>query len=246
MHASMALRALKRGKHVLVEKPLALEWAELGAIRDFFDHAADRGTPVLLTGFNRRFSPIGRRIKELIAQRTNPMILNYRLNAGHMPLDHWVHTTEGGGRNRGEACHIYDLFTFLTGGSAIAINAQALTPHTAYYGRTDNFVATIRFADGSVASLTYTALGSDQHPKEQLDIYVDGTVLVMEDYRRLQVAGAPARDYSIRTPDKGHRAELKSFARAVHGGGEWPIPLWEQIQATEVALRVEEQIRQIQ
>jgi len=243
LHAAMTIAALERGKHVLVEKPLALERADLDAIRGFYDALpVDGVAPVLLTGFNRRFSPFARNMKELVEARTNPMILNYRMNAGYIPLDHWVHTDEGGGRNRGEACHIYDLFTYLAGSRVVTVQAEALTPATGYYGRTDNFVATLRFVDGSVGTLTYSALGSKEYPKEQLEVYVDGSVLILEDYRRLRVAGARSRDTRTRITDKGHRDELEAFARAAREGGDWPIPLWHQLQATEIALRVEELI----
>ena len=112
LHARLVLEALRRGKHVLVEKPLALTAEELAEIEGFYRDAPDG--PILLTGFNRRFSPIGTRLAELVRDRTNPMILDYRMNAGYIALDDWVHGPEGGGRNLGEACHIYDLFTFLT------------------------------------------------------------------------------------------------------------------------------------
>jgi len=168
------------------------------------------------------------------------MIMNYRMNAGYIPLDHWVHTEEGGGRNRGEACHIYDLFTYLTDSRVSAVEAQALAPATGYYGRSDNFVATLRFADGSVATLTYTALGPRDYPKEQLEVFVDGKALALEDYRRLRVAGARRGGMSSRLPEKGHRHQLLAFARTVREGGEWPNPLWQQLQATDIALAVEE------
>jgi predicted dehydrogenase len=242
-HAAITLQALQRGKHVLVEKPLALQRADLNAIRTFYDVLPPDGVgPILLTGFNRRFSPFIKRIKELVEHRTNPMILNYRLNAGYIPLDHWVHTGEGGGRNRGEACHVYDLFTYLTESRVATVEAQAITPATGYYGRTDNFVATVRFADGSLGTLTYTALGSLDYPKEQLEVYVDGGVLVLEDYRRLKLVGLRSGDLTTHSADKGHRSELQAFARAVRVGGDWPITLWQQVQTTEIALSVEELI----
>ena len=106
------------------------------------------------------------------------------MNAGYIPLDHWVQTAEGGGRNRGEACHIYDLFTYLTGARVVDVQAAAIRPATGYYSATDNFVATIRFEDGSVATLTYTALGRSEHPKEQMEVFVDGKVIALDDYRR--------------------------------------------------------------
>ena len=244
LHASMCLQALQAGKHVLVEKPLALTQADLLAVEGFY-HSVAAGTtaPVLLTGFNRRFSPVAQRMKQIVAGRTNPMILNYRMNAGYIPLDSWVHTAEGGGRNMGEACHIYDLFTFLTGAKVVEVTAQAIKPASGYYSHTDNFVTNLRFDDGSVGSLTYTALGSKDYPKEKLDVYVDGKVLVMDDYLDLTVTGARQKGVSSRLQQKGHSEELKAFAQCIRQGGDWPIPLWEQIQATDISFQVEKFLR---
>lgn len=111
-HASQALAALKAGKHVLVEKPLSLTMEELDSITEFLE--SNKSTsPVLLTGYNRRFSPYALRLADILSKRSGPFILNYRMNAGYIPPENWVHGVDGGGRNVGEACHIYDLFTFL-------------------------------------------------------------------------------------------------------------------------------------
>lgn len=237
-HAGMVLKALSAGKHVLVEKPLAITQEELEQINAFY--AQGRGPqPILLTGFNRRFSPHARRIKELVSARTNPMVLSYRMNAGYIPLDHWVHTGEGGGRNIGEACHIYDLFTFLTGSKIASVTAQAITPKTGYYSATDNFVATLAFADGSVATLTYTAAGSRDYPKEQLEVFVDGMTIAMTDFKSLQVTGSKAAGLETKLQEKGQKEELVAFAEAIKTGGDWPISLWEQSQVTEIAMTVQ-------
>ncbi|MDZ4064218.1 MAG: Gfo/Idh/MocA family oxidoreductase [Coriobacteriia bacterium] len=237
-HARIALEALRAGKHVLLEKPLALDEDELLAIENFY--AQEEGPlPVLLTGFNRRFSQYAQRIAAGVAARSNPMIINYRMNAGYIPLDHWVHGPEGGGRNRGEACHIYDLFAFLTGAEVRDVQARAIVPATGYYAASDNFVATLSFADGSVATLTYTALGSTEHPKEQLEIFVDGVVVSLDDYRSLSVAGGKEKPLATRAADKGQKEELLAFARAIKGQAEWPIPLWQQLQATRISFLVE-------
>lgn len=237
-HGRLALEALTAGKHVLLEKPLALADDELRAIEDFYA----KGTgpkPVLLTGFNRRFSPYAQRIASRVAGRSNPMILNYRMNAGYIPIDHWVHGAEGGGRNRGEACHIYDLFTFLTGARVERVEAMAIRPKTGYYAASDNFVATLSFADGSVATLTYTALGATEYPKERLEVFVDGTVISLDDYRSLTIAAGKEKPLATRAADKGQKEELLAFAKAIKGKAEWPIPLWQQVQATRISFEVE-------
>ncbi|MWV43696.1 zinc-binding dehydrogenase [Paenibacillus sp. HJL G12] len=239
-HAAIILDALRAGKHVYVEKPLALTREELDEIQRFYDDIPEGGSsPVLMTGFNRRFSPYAAKIKEWVAQRSNPMILNYRMNAGYLPLDHWTQTEEGGGRNRGECCHIYDIFTYLTGSKVQRVRVSHLEPATKFYSRSDNFVATMEFADGSVATVTYTALGSKDYPKEQMDIYVDGKNIFLDDYRKLTMTGVKAKGLETKTSSKGQLEALERFAEAVQGRSEWPIPLWQQVQATEIALEVE-------
>ncbi|MFW2356831.1 bi-domain-containing oxidoreductase [Hydrogenophaga sp.] len=236
-HAALALDALRAGKHVLLEKPLALTEEELLGIETFYQDALGP-TPVLLTGFNRRFSPYAQHIAAAVRNRSNPMVLNYRMNAGYIPLDHWVHGPEGGGRNRGEACHIYDLFTFLTGSPMKSVQATALAPATAYYSASDNFVATIGFEDGSVASLTYTALGNAEFPKESMEVFVDGVVFSLNDYRALSVTGSRGKPLETRTSSKGQKEELQAFAAAIRGKSDWPIPLWQQLQATRIANQI--------
>jgi predicted dehydrogenase/threonine dehydrogenase-like Zn-dependent dehydrogenase len=240
LHARMTLEALRAGKHVLVEKPLCLSEAELEEVEAFFAQRNGTPGPVLLTGFNRRFSPHSRTVRELTRGRGNPMILNYRMNAGHIPLDHWVHGPEGGGRNVGEACHVYDLFGFLTDARVEGVAAVAVRPKTpGYYSPRDNFAATATFTDGSVATLTYTAMGSRDHPKEQMEVFCEGKAVVLDDYKKTTVRGAKAGGEMTHLPEKGHREELEAFARAVREGGEWPIPLWQQVQAMRMSFEVE-------
>lgn len=240
LHASLALAALRRGKHVLVEKPLALNRGELDGLRRFFaERSEDAVAPVLLTGFNRRFSPFVRRVSDLIGDRSNPLVLTYRMNAGYIPLDHWLHGPEGGGRNLGEACHIYDLFTCLTQSQISSVHGHSMRPATGYYSPSDNFVATLGFADGSLATLTYTAAGSREYPKEQMEVFVDGKVIALDDYRRLTVSGSKRDGLATPRAQKGQKEELQFLAQAILGEQDWPIPLWQQLQATDIALQVE-------
>lgn len=238
LHVEQTLQALRAGKHVLVEKPLGVDAAEMERIREFYAQAGD-GAPMLLTGFNRRFSPFGRRIAEIVRGRTAPMIINYRMNAGFLPPEHWLQAPTEGGRNVGEACHVYDLFTALVDAPVERVTAHAIAPRGGYYGPRDNFVATMTFADGSVATLTYTALGAKDYPKERMEVFVDGQVLSLDDYLTLTVAGSRAPGITLRRADKGQEAELRAFGEAIRDGGPWPIPLWQQLQAMEIAFAVE-------
>ena len=240
LHGSMVLKALEAGKDVFVEKPLTLDPADLDQLRVFYETQAN--PPVLMTGYNRRFSPATKRAREILQNRVAPMIVNYRMNAGYLPPDHWVHSPEGGGRNLGEACHIYDLFNFLTGSTVRAIQAASISPTGKQYFKNDNFVATISYEDGSVCTLTYTALGSKSHPKETMEIFCDGKVLSMIDYKSLTVAGSKLRGWKTLTQQKGHLEELEAAAGSLRNQSEWPISLDEQLEAARVAFEVERQI----
>ena len=239
LHGSMAVEALRAGKHVLVEKPLTIHAADLERIAAVYADASR--APVLMTGFNRRFSPAMRRAKELLAGRTTPLIVNYRMNAGFIPPESWVHGPEGGGRNLGEACHIYDLFNFLTDARVALVQASAVQPSGRQWHRNDNFVATVSYDDGSVCTLTYTAMGHRDHPKERMEIFADGKVLLLDDFLSLEIVGMRARGWSSPVADKGQLDELRALAAALKGG-PWPISLEQQLRATAIAFEVEKQL----
>ena len=241
LHAQMVLQALKAGKHVLVEKPLAINEDELSQIESFYKENTD--APLLLTGFNRRHSQYLQEINNHTSKRINPMIINYRMNAGYIPLDCWVHTEEGAGRNIGEACHIYDLFNYLTGARAVSVSAHSINPSNSYASSKDNFVATISYEDGSVANLIYTALGSKDVPKEQMDIYFDNKIISLTDYQKLTGHGVKINTIETKISEKGQLEEIEAFADAIKSGlAESPIPLWQQLQAMEISFAVEKQI----
>lgn len=241
LHGPMVLQALRAGKHVFVEKPLALHEEEIEEIERFY--AENPNGPLLMVGFNRRFSPAMQTIRSILANRTTPIIANYRMNAGYIPLDHWVHGPEGGGRNIGEACHIYDLFNSLTGTPHVeAVNAYSITPSSKQWARNDNFVATLKYADGSVCTLTYTALGHKSYPKEQMEVFADGRVLVMDDYKSVTVHGCKHKGWSSAAMQKGQLEELDALSATLLKGSSWPISLEEQLQTSRVSLQVEHQI----
>ncbi|PIK15121.1 Gfo/Idh/MocA family oxidoreductase [Halobacteriovorax sp. JY17] len=240
LHGKMALEALKSGKNVLLEKPLTIFEDEFREIKDYFSKREE--TPVLLTGYNRRFSPYVQKIRSLLKNRTNPMIINYKMNAGFLPKDHWtLSPEEGGGRNIGEACHIYDVFTFLTDSEFTSVTVQNICPKTEHYSSKDNFVATFKFKDGSVATLTYTAIGNKEFPKESMEVFCDGLVVSLNDYKKLEVSGNKLV-YSSPSPEKGQMEEIVAFATSINEGKEWPIPLWQQFQVTEMAFAVDREL----
>lgn len=237
LHGQMVLQALEAGKNVFVEKPLSINDEELERIEAFYK-GHDKSL-VLMTGFNRRFSPAIRRAKEILAKKTTPLIINYRMNAGYIPLDHWVHSEEGGGRNIGEACHIYDLFNYFTDAEVKSVHAASIMTGSRQWARNDNFVATVTYGDGSVCTLTYTALGDKSHSKERMDIYTDGKVISLDDYKSLTIAGGKHKEWNARVIQKGQLEELEALAGCLLRGGEWPIPFWQQVQATRISFEVE-------
>lgn len=241
LHAGMVMEALKAGKHVFVEKPLALNEEELTEIETYLSQASS--APLLMTGFNRRFAPAITEARKILAGRTSPMIINYRMNAGYIPSDHWVHGPQGGGRNIGEACHIYDLFNALTGSLPREVHAVSVVPTSDFWRRDDNFVATIRYDDGSVCTLTYTALGSKDYPKERAEIFVDGKVIALDDYKSLTVTGGKG-GWKGTVIEKGQLEELQALAGALTSGGAWPISIEEQLATTRVSLEVQRQLVQ--
>ena len=240
LHAEMVLAALRAGKHVLVEKPLAINPEELEKIEEFYQE--NPNAPALLTGFNRRHSRYMQEIVKHTNARKNPMIIHYTMNAGYIPLDHWVHTEEGAGRNIGEACHIYDVFNFLTGAKAVSVSASSIQPSDAYYSAKDNFVATIVYDDGSVANLIYTAEGSKDYPKETMEIFFDGKMITLDDYKSVKGYGVKISSIETKGSEKGQLEELEAFGKAIKEGHASPIPLWQQLQAMQIAFAVEEQI----
>ena len=197
--------------------------------------------PILLTGFNRRFSPALLEIKRLLRNRSTPLTINYRMNAGFIPGDHWVHGDEGGGRNIGEACHIYDVFQFLTSSRPTRVEAFSCKPNGRQFKLNDNFTAIISYEDGSVCSLTYTAMGHKDFSKEKMDVFFDGKVIHLDDYKSVKVAGASG-GWEAKSTRKGQFEELSVFAKALKDGS-WPITLQDQLDVTRLSFAVEEKIK---
>jgi predicted dehydrogenase/threonine dehydrogenase-like Zn-dependent dehydrogenase len=239
-HASQVVASLEAGKHVFVEKPLAISWDQLHLVVETCSRLT--APPLVMVGFNRRFSPALQMVKERTRDRRAPLMIQYRLNAGYIPLDHWVHGAHGGGRNIGEACHMYDVFRFLAGASVASISAAAIDPRGLAYNRNDNFSATLTYEDGSVATLTYTALGPKGLPKEQITVFCDGEAYVVDDFKSLTKCSDGSTLWQSGEPDKGHFEELSRFGDALATSGAPPIPFAELVETTAVALQVEDLI----
>lgn len=241
LHGGMVLEALESGKHVFVEKPLAMNSFELKEVQNFYQKKHN-SLPLLMTGFNRRFSKAAVVMKKLVSQSTTPLIVNYKMNAGFIPKDVWVHGPEGGGRNIGEACHIYDLFNFLTGSSCDSITVQYATPKGEQWMTNDNFVVSLKYNDGSVCTLTYTSMGDKAYMKESCDVFFDGQILTMNNYKEVvHHNGKGIKSHAC--SGKGHLEELQSLYDGLSSNSSWPISLEDQITATEISFQVEAAIK---
>ncbi|MBO8244207.1 Gfo/Idh/MocA family oxidoreductase [Prochlorococcus marinus XMU1411] len=245
LHSEIVIESLKAGKHVFVEKPLSISQLQLDKIKLFLNKNSEN--QILMTGYNRRFSIYFEKLKNIRKKSLNPFIFNYKVNAGFINLDNWVHKDEGGGRNIGEACHFYDIFNFLADSeiecfSAHSINIQpTLNNSFGLYTNTDNFVATFKYKNGSICNLIFTALGNNKFPKESFDFFQDGEVVSMEDFRKMSFYEKRRNNFSTKNNEKGHLEELKAFANGIKMG-KYPISLNDQIKACQISLDINDLI----
>jgi predicted dehydrogenase len=226
LHAAQAVRALRAGKSVWLEKPAALDRDQLAELMD-----AGRSAPGLLAiGYNRRFSPHAREVHRALTGRATPIALHYSVAAGAPPAGTWyLDPLVGGGRIVGEACHFVDLLTYLVGRPPRSVQAQALGREPE---NDDSMIASLRFDDGSVATLQYLARASADLPKERFEVSWGGRTLISTDFRELQQVGA--KKSSLLNQDKGQRTAVAEVIDAVRSGGPSPFDLSE-IEAVSLA-----------
>lgn len=238
LHAAHVIAALEAGKHVFVEKPLCLTEAEVESIIAAYRSAAKRASPpALMVGFNRRFAPFVVALKEQLRRVKEPLMLAYRVNAGYIPPEHWVHDlAQGGGRLLGEGCHFIDLLIHLADSVPDRITTCAL-PDNGRYSR-DNLLLTLEFANGSIATLTYVANGDKSLGKELLEVFGGGLAARLDNFRTLLIRGGSnkiQRTARLR-PDKGYRAEWQAFSAYITGTAAAPITFDEIVLSTRTAL----------
>lgn len=234
-HANYVLQALKAGKNVFVEKPLCISEEELQEIETFYETKGEK--PLLMVGFNRRFSKYATEIKRHTSKRINPLLMRYRMNAGYIPLDHWVH--ESGGRIIGEGCHILDLMRYFTESPIQQIQSIQLSPKNDHYSSTDNTSIQIKYQDGSIAIIDYFANGSKSLMKEQLEVHFDGKSIIMEDFKKLIGYGIKVNNLESKISQKGQLEELKVLYHSLTETNQpWPISLEEMIETTRASFVV--------
>jgi len=229
LHAQLAIESLKAGKAVFVEKPLALDEEKLNKIIETYnDLISNHQLPKLMIGFNRRFAPLTKEVRKFFEKRTKPLAIVYRVNAGFIPKGHWTQDLEeSGGRIIGEICHFVDLIQYLTESEPIRVFAEAIT--------NDTLNISLRLKDSSIGSINYLANGDASYPKERVEIFGEGSVAVIDDFKRASFTreGRTKRIKQIHQ-NKGHKEEIEAFVEAVKRGEEMPIK-FEEIIATTLA-----------
>jgi polar amino acid transport system substrate-binding protein len=227
-HAKIAAEAVRAGKSVYVEKPLAISSEGLDEIIEAVAQMNGR----VMVGFNRRFSPLSNELKQFF-NGVNSLAITYRINAGAIPKENWIQGEEGGGRILGEVCHFVDYLQFLTGAEPVNVFAYQSAAGV------DTLSILVKLGDGSIANINYFATGDRAFPKERIEVYGDGRVAVLEDFRTLEMWRDGKRKTSRRlAQDKGFDQELSSFLQSVSAGGEMPIAWRSIVLTTLTTLRI--------
>jgi predicted dehydrogenase/NADPH:quinone reductase-like Zn-dependent oxidoreductase len=234
-HAPFVLAALDAGKHVFVEKPLCLTIEEVAEIEAAHARALPKNSPMVMVGFNRRFAPHVQRIKALLGGVSGPKSFVMTVNAGSIPAGHWTQDPAvGGGRVIGEACHFIDLLRFLAGSPIVSHARAAMDSPSA-----DTVTLQLGFRDGSIGTVHYFANGTKAFPKERLDVFAQGRVLQLDNFRVLRGFGWPGfKTMRLWRQDKGQAACAEAFLSAVRDSGEAPIPFNEVLEVSRVAIEL--------
>jgi len=235
-HAAEAAQALHAGKPVFVEKPLAIDHQQLDQLQQVYAGQLLSGrAPFVMVGFNRRFAPFTEKVRQFFADRREPMVIHARVNAGFIPHDHWIYAQ--GGRIVGEFCHFVDWARSVIGSPIQGVAAAGLPNGTQY--ASDNVAVTLKFADGSVANLLYLVNGDRSIPKEFFEVFCQGAIARLHDFRTLELArNGKIQNFKSRQ-DKGHRRELQLTIEAVRDGKPSPISFEELVEVTETTFLVQ-------
>ncbi|MGI9166228.1 MAG: bi-domain-containing oxidoreductase [Pyrinomonadaceae bacterium] len=241
LHAELAGRALENSRHVFVEKPLALNDEQL----DKLLFAAANSSGQLMVGFNRRFSPLGRKAKEIFSDRRDPLSILYRVNAGRISKTHWTQDpVEGGGRIVGEVCHFIDLMQFLIGSPPVSVFAEAISAHNDEIVNADSVFIILRFADGSNGCIAYLAEGDTTLAKERIEMFAEGKTFVIDDFRSAVLyKNGREEKTKLRSQDKGQAEEVRAICKVVLAGLPAPIALAELAATTRATFRINESLR---
>lgn len=247
-HARFVAQALQAGKHVFVEKPLAIDQDGLDAVRAAYDAAQSRapqGGPQVMVGFNRRFSPQVQKMKALLAPVKEPKSFIMTMNAGAIPANHWTQDNAvGGGRIIGEACHFIDLMRFLAGSPIVSVQARRMGDAPGVAVTEDKASITLGFEDGSFGTILYLANGAASFPKERVEVFAAGRVLQLDNFRKLKGYGWPGfSKMNLWKQDKGQNACAAAFLQALEKGSPAIAPD-EIFEVARVTIEVASLLRQ--
>lgn len=233
-HASFTLAALKAGKNVFVEKPLAMREEELEEIKEYFESNGGN----LMIGFNRRFSPVATELKNYFAETSEPLVINYRVNAGFIPKEHWTQNENiGGGRIVGEMCHFIDLMQFFSDSLPENVFAQCINSSNNKIKNDDNISIVIKFRNGSVGNIIYTANGDKALPKERMEIFGGNKVGVINDFKTGELYSGNKLKL-LKEEGKGHKEEVTAFFNALSRGGVLPIEFESMYYSTKTTFKI--------
>lgn len=238
-HADLVAAAIRAGKAVFCEKPLASTPAGLESVIDALRSASV--TPRLLTGFNRRFSPLARATRDFISRGSSPQSILYRVNAGPVQPDNWViDPVSGGGRIVGEVCHFIDFACFLTGSMPARVYAEHVAATNERVTDRESVSVTVTFADGSVAVIQYVTCGDTSVPKERVEVAAGGRTAVLENFRTLSLHDDNrTKRRRLMNQQKGHSEEVEAFVRAIADGGAMPIDIETQLAVARATFAIE-------
>jgi len=242
LHASYVTQALKSKKSVFVEKPLAINREELREIVNLYNTNPE---VKFLVGFNRRFAPMAKEVKQFVANGKGPIFFQARINAGYISPDHWIQDVDiGGGRIVGEVCHFVDLARFWIGSPVKSVFAVALPIKSSQQKIADSLQIVLTYADGSIASIQYLSNGSSLISKEYFEVYVGGKTVILNDFKMLLFADSRKKK-KIRSfqQNKGHQAEMESLVNCVKNGLPFPIPPEEIFETTKVTFAIMDSLR---
>ncbi|MHC4872183.1 MAG: methyltransferase domain-containing protein [Planctomycetota bacterium] len=245
-HALFITKALKAGKNVFVEKPLAVNTDEIKDIANCYNEICKSGSyPILMTGFNRRFSPLVQTLNETLKTINDKKAFIMTVNAGEVPGSHWAQSTdEGGGRIIGEACHFVDIIRFLADDNIISVSAIGLNENYDLNPCEDKVSIHLKFRDGSIGVINYLANGSKSYPKERLEVFTSGKVFTIDNFKKLAGYGLnESIDQCLWSQDKGNYSCVQSFLDAIKQNRPSPVNFNESAEVTAATLAVLESLK---
>ena len=214
LHAPLIIEAANAGKHIFVEKPIAMSYEDCKKVYD----AVIQNEVNLTIGFNRRFAPLVQRAKRIVGNRKNPLMITYRINSAGMKKEHWINDpVEGGGAIIGEGCHFFDFCNWIVGREPVQIYAEKISSNDVSIVNANNVISTIRYEDGSVASIIYTTIGNESFPKERIEIFVDHGVIAIADFKELVVTGLDGKGEKLKRIEKGQFELINEYGKLLKG-----------------------------